>query len=348
MALAYPGNAYVNDIGVDAFDETSVTSQTSADAWSESLFPALTSAQQFAQEQNEPLAIPEWGVLSSGDRHGLGDDPSYVNEMITWMQNPANGVAYESYFDDDTSSITGGNFPNSLTATSCTTLEHRRAPPRPPPRPSAPFRQHGSPSRGVRRHQQSGRGRELCGRDRVSPHHGGDISAVGASTGSSYGWSYLTTQSALASWLSSWVGTSDQMVIGIPMVALDGSGNPENTLADGAAGDENANFVAIAKNLVALGFGNAVLRLGWEFDGTWYPWKVQSDSDVANFATYWQNVVTAMRSVPGGELHVSVESRRVSESLVGYRRCLPGRRLRRRRVAGCVRLVVGQRHLPVG
>jgi hypothetical protein len=91
------------------------------------------------------------------------------------------------------------------------------------------------------------------------------------------------------------------MVIGVPMVALDGAGNPENTLAQGAAGDENANFVAIAQNLVHLGFGNAVLRLGWEFDGNWYPWKVQSDADAANFATYWQNIVTAMRSVPGAD-----------------------------------------------
>ena len=120
-----------------------------------------------------------------------------------------------------------------------------------------------------------------------------------AYTGSAYGWAYLTTESTLSSWLSNWEGSSDQMVMGVPMVALDGSGNPENTLAQGAAGDENANFVAIAKNLVALGFGNAVLRPGWEFDGTWYPWSVASNVDAANFATYWQNVVTSMRSVPG-------------------------------------------------
>lgn len=117
--------------------------------------------------------------------------------------------------------------------------------------------------------------------------------------GSQTGWGYLTTEATLASWLSSWAGTSDQMVIGVPMVALDASGDPENTPAQGAAGDENSTFVAIAKNLVTLGFGSAILRLGWEFDGTWYPWSVQTNADAANFATYWQNIVTAMRSVPG-------------------------------------------------
>src|ERR1035437_4620762 len=122
-----------------------------------------------------------------------------------------------------------------------------------------------------------------------------------ANTGTSVGWSYLTTPSTMASWLSTWSGTSDQMVIAVPMVALNGSGSPENTLAQGAAGDENANFVAIAKNLVALGFGNAILRPGWEFDGPWFPWPVESNTDAANFAAYWQNIVTAMRSVPGAD-----------------------------------------------
>ncbi len=89
------------------------------------------------------------------------------------------------------------------------------------------------------------------------------------------------------------------MVIGLPMVALDGSGNPENTLAQGAAGTEDSNFVAIARNLVADGFGNAVLRPGWEFDGTSYPWSVRNNTDAGNFSTYWQNIVTAMRSVQG-------------------------------------------------
>ena len=122
---------------------------------------------------------------------------------------------------------------------------------------------------------------------------------TGPTYGSQYGWGYLTTEATLASWLSTWMGTKYQMVIGVPMVALNGSGNPENTLAQGAAGSENANFVAIAKNLVSLGFGNAILRPGWEFDGTWYPWTVQSNTDAANFAIYWQNIVTAMRAVPG-------------------------------------------------
>ncbi len=143
-----------------------------------------------------------------------------------------------------------------------------------------------------------------------------------AYTGSAYGWAYLTSESTLSSWLSNWEGTSDQMVIGVPMVALDGSGNPENTLAEGAAGDENANFVAIAKNLVALGFGNAVLRLGWEFDGTWYPWSVAEQRGRGEL----RHLLAERRDVHaiggGGELQVSLEPGWIPVALVEHQRRL--------------------------
>jgi hypothetical protein len=120
VALAYPGNSYVDYIGVDAYDQTWVTPQTPSTEWNQTTFPELTAAAQFAQAQGKPLAIPEWGVAVRADGHGLGDDPLYINNMITWMQNPANNVAYESYFDYDGSSqedaITDDNFPNSLAA----------------------------------------------------------------------------------------------------------------------------------------------------------------------------------------------------------------------------------------
>jgi hypothetical protein len=120
VALAYPGNAYVDYIGVDAYDQTWVAPQTPINAWNETTFPDLTLADQFAQEQGKPLAVPEWGVATRSDGHGLGDDPRYITNMINWMEDPANDVAYESYFDFDGSAqsdaITDGNYPLSLAA----------------------------------------------------------------------------------------------------------------------------------------------------------------------------------------------------------------------------------------
>ena len=44
---------------------------------------------------------------------------------------------------------------------------------------------------------------------------------------------------------------------------------------------------------------NAILRLGWEFNGNWFPWSVGSSTDAANFVAFWRQIVTTMRAVPG-------------------------------------------------
>ncbi len=120
VAAAYPGNAYVDVIGLDAYDQSWAVSLTPTNAWSSTTLPTLTAAQQFASSNGKPLAVPEWGVALRSDGHGLGDDPYYINQMAAWMQNSSNNVTYESYFDDNSggvnSLITGGSFPNSLAA----------------------------------------------------------------------------------------------------------------------------------------------------------------------------------------------------------------------------------------
>ena len=122
--LAYPGSAYVDYVGLDVYDQSWVTPLTPANAWANTTLPALSAAKSFAAAQSEPMAVSEWGVAIRPDGHGLGDDPLYVNNLIAWMTNPTNGVAYESYFNyntlpsggDTNAELTGGNFPNSLAA----------------------------------------------------------------------------------------------------------------------------------------------------------------------------------------------------------------------------------------
>jgi hypothetical protein len=118
VAAAYPGNAYVDVIGLDAYDQSWATPQTPANAWASTTLPSLTAAQQFASSNGKPLAFSEWGVTIRSDGHGLGDDPYYVNQMVAWMRG--NNVTYESYFDANTggvnSLLTGGSFPSSLAA----------------------------------------------------------------------------------------------------------------------------------------------------------------------------------------------------------------------------------------
>ncbi|HVA02301.1 MAG TPA: glycosyl hydrolase, partial [Acidimicrobiales bacterium] len=90
-----------------------------------------------------------------------------------------------------------------------------------------------------------------------------------------------------------WKGSGLRLVLGVPI--LPGVG----TLAQGAAGSYNQYFATLAQNLVSQGEGNAILRLGWEFNGNWYPWSVASNTDAQNFASFWRQIVNTMRAVPG-------------------------------------------------
>ena len=118
VAAAYPGNAYVDVIGLDAYDQSWATPQTPTNAWTSTTLPSLTAAAQFASSNGKPLAFCEWGVAIRSDGHGLGDDPYFINQMVAWMRG--NNVTYESLFDANSggvnSLLTGGSFPSSLAA----------------------------------------------------------------------------------------------------------------------------------------------------------------------------------------------------------------------------------------
>ncbi len=96
-------------------------------------------------------------------------------------------------------------------------------------------------------------------------------------------WQTLTDPSKL---LSRWDGTNYQLIWDVPMLPHTG----EATLSSGATGEYNQYFVTLATALVGGGQGNSIVRLGWDFD-----WVGQT----TEFNAYWQQIVTAMRSVSG-------------------------------------------------
>lgn len=94
-------------------------------------------------------------------------------------------------------------------------------------------------------------------------------------------------------WLEGWEGSPYQLVFSVAMVPESGG----YTLAQGAAGAYDHYFETLAQNLAAHGFGDAVIRLGWEFNGGWYVWSALPDP--ASFVSYWRRIVDTMRAVPG-------------------------------------------------
>jgi hypothetical protein len=106
-------------------------------------------------------------------------------------------------------------------------------------------------------------------------------------------WSALTAIGwALGRWTAS--RYAHRVVYSIPMLPDSGG-----TLAEGATGAYNDQFRILALALVAGGDGAATLRLGWEFNGDWYRWSIGVANGPADYAAYWRQIVTTMRSVPG-------------------------------------------------
>lgn len=94
-------------------------------------------------------------------------------------------------------------------------------------------------------------------------------------------------------WLNGWSGTPYNVEYSVPLIP--GTGG---TIQEGAAGTYNGHFQKLAQTLVAHGQGNVILRLGWEFNGSWYKWF--AGNDPAAFAAYWRQIVTTMRAVSPG------------------------------------------------
>jgi len=63
------------------------------------------------------------------------------------------------------------------------------------------------------------------------------------------------------------------LALGVPACAMNTSWSTE------ASGANDAHWTALGKNLVAAGLGNAVVRIGREFNGSWYPNGIQPVRD---------------------------------------------------------------------
>jgi beta-mannanase len=89
-----------------------------------------------------------------------------------------------------------------------------------------------------------------------------------------------------------WNKTTYKMTWGVTMLPDNGG-----TLAIGATGQYNHYFATIARYLVANHQGSSTIRLGWEFNGSWFAWSAYKCPSC--FIAYWRQIVTTMRSVQG-------------------------------------------------
>ena len=96
-----------------------------------------------------------------------------------------------------------------------------------------------------------------------------------------------------------WAGTGYRLALSVPM--LPSGSTPSVGLAAGASGNYNSYFLTLAQKLVSGGFGNTILRLGWEFTGNWFSWAATNATLAGEYAEFFRQIVTVMQTVPGQE-----------------------------------------------
>lgn len=108
---AYPGDSYVDFIGLDVYDLSwtvyptppgMTASQARQQAWENILTGdhGLNFWVEFARTHGKPLSIPEWAVTWRSDGHGGGDNPEFIKNMMDFIENPVNQVRYANYFNN--------------------------------------------------------------------------------------------------------------------------------------------------------------------------------------------------------------------------------------------------------
>jgi len=98
---AYPGDAYVDYVGGDFYDETwkPYGPKNHTAVWNELLNQpyGMNWLASFAAAHGKRLSLPEWALVYRCDGHGGGDNPSFITNMRNWISS--HNVAYETYFN---------------------------------------------------------------------------------------------------------------------------------------------------------------------------------------------------------------------------------------------------------
>ncbi len=110
----YPGNSYVDIMGLDLYDVDCDSPSTAVSfAQLSSEVAGLSTFEAFAAAQGKPMSFPEWGLATSP----AGDDPAYIDGIGSTVNN--GNFAFQEYFDTGSGAsepIDSGSTPLSAAA----------------------------------------------------------------------------------------------------------------------------------------------------------------------------------------------------------------------------------------
>jgi hypothetical protein len=96
----YPGDDYVDIVGIDNYDHYPASSSEAAFAAAAAAPEGLSWLYAFARRHGKRFSVGEWGVVRGSG--GGGDNAEFVGWMHSWFAAHAAEVAYEAYFTDCT------------------------------------------------------------------------------------------------------------------------------------------------------------------------------------------------------------------------------------------------------
>ncbi|MGX1270067.1 glycoside hydrolase family 26 protein [Streptomyces phaeoluteigriseus] len=140
-------------------------------------------------------------------------------------------------------------------------------------------------------------------------------------------WSNIEGRPGFLDVWADWRARKDDrmLVLNVPMLERNEEGVADaevrRLLRQGAAGQFDHHFRALAERLVRAGAPDTVIVLGWEMNGITYTHRCGPDPEA--WKTYWKRIVTTMRAVPGQEFKFDFTPSRGRDA-VPWTQCYPG------------------------
>jgi hypothetical protein len=111
--------------------------------------------------------------------------------------------------------------------------------------------------------------------------------------------SWASMVSSVQSNAAAWASYGSRLVLGVGIIPTGTSFPATGNLSGSTLTSLQSTATSIAQALVSANLGNAIIRLGWEFNGSWYPWAAQGNPGA--YANAFQVWVTQMRAVAGAD-----------------------------------------------
>jgi hypothetical protein len=107
---AYPGDAYVDMVGVDSYDMwPGATDEAAWQAQYSGPF-GLKYWADFAKAHGKKLDLPEWGVYPATGSNSGGDNAFYISKMEAFFAAEGDQLGFESYFNENAGYYGGSIF----------------------------------------------------------------------------------------------------------------------------------------------------------------------------------------------------------------------------------------------